>query len=324
MTTRHLVDPELLAFLDQFPYANLELTDQSLREFRASFPEAFPLGDPDQFGVTREQRRIPTSDDGFALRCLIYAPTKREGLLPAFFHLHGGGYVIGSPDGSDARNTQIAARLGALVMSIDYRLAPEYPHPTPLNDCLAGLSWLFDNAETLGVDSTRIAIGGDSAGGGLAAGLALRVRDETNLKLAFQHLTYPMIDARTGAGGEPHDPLLGEHVWNANSNQFAWKAYLGGTQPVAPAVPARAEHLGDLPPCWIGVGGLDLFLDENINYARRLTAAGIPTTLNLYPGAFHGFDRAPDATISHQFEADYFRALARGLGCDLSNKPHRS
>jgi len=186
----------------------------------------------------------------------------------------------------------------------------------PVEDCYAGLKWLFAHADELGVDPSRIAIGGASGGGGLAAGLALLARDRAEVRVAFQLLIYPMIDDRnvTPASYAITDPRM----WHRESNRLGWKAYLGregGGADVSPyAAAARATDLTNLPPAYIPVGALDLFVDENIEYAQRLVQAGVPTELHVYPGAFHGFDLfAPSARVSKQFKGDRDDALKRAL-----------
>ena len=309
MTTRHLVDPELVELADSFPV--LEITDETLAEVRA-FSAGFNVeGDASAAGVTREEIYVPGPVEAAEVRCLVYRPVSAEGPLPVYLHLHGGGYIMGSPEGSDLQSIQLASALSCVVVSVDYRLAPEHPWPAGLEDAYAALDHLFRHADAMGIDAARIAIGGESAGGGLAAALALKARDEGDHKVLYQLLVYPMVDDRT-AGEQPHDPLTGEYVWRPEHNRYAWAAYLGEADP-AMAAPARAVSLKDLPPVWIGVGTLDLFLDENIAYARRLMAAGVATELKVYPSAFHGFSFNPEAAVSKAYAADYAGALARAF-----------
>jgi acetyl esterase/lipase len=206
--------------------------------------------------------------------------------------------------------------IGCVVVSVDYRLAPDTPHPGPVEDCYAALRWFHANAAALGVDSGRIAIGGESAGGGLAAALALLARDRAEVPVVFQLLIYPMLDDRTVISPEPH-PFAGEFIWTAQSNRFGWRALLGqepGSPGVSPyAAAARAENLAGLPPAFVSVGALDLFLDENIAYAQRLLRAGVPSELHVYPGAYHGFDLAFEADVTRRFRRDSLQALKRAL-----------
>ena len=210
-----------------------------------------------------------------------------------------------------------AEQVGCTVVSVDYRLAPEATYKESIADCFTGLNWLVDNAADLGVDTGRVAIGGASAGGGLSAGLALYNRDNNGPALVLQLLIYPMIDDThaTASGKEITHPT----VWNRDVSHKAWKMYLGaehGTEKVsAYAAAARAKDLSDLPPAFITVGTLDLFRDEDINYAQRLMAAGIPTDLEVYAGMFHGAEMfVPMADISQRMKMGYVNALKRAIG----------
>jgi triacylglycerol lipase len=199
-------------------------------------------------------------------------------------------------------------------VSVDYRLAPEHPFPAPLEDCYAGLAWTAAHADELGIDRERIVIVGQSAGGGLAAGLALLVRDRAEIPLCYQLLIYPMIDDRNTSTSSQ----LVTKVWTREANLLGWRCYLGhepGVGDVSPyAAAARAEDLRGLAPAFIGVGTLDVFRDENIEYAQRLLAAGVPTELHVYPGAPHGFEGlAPQAAVSQQFLRDITDALRRAM-----------
>jgi len=240
---------------------------------------------------------------------------------PAVLHLHGGGLIIGAATQGDALCRRLADELGAVAASVDYRMPPEHPYPAPLDDCYAALQWLAAQPD---VDPNRIAVIGESAGGGLAASLALLARDRGEIALAGQVLAYPMLDDRTPAADIPHPRSL--RLWNARSNRLGWGMYLGaGTAgPAATpldaatlelAVPARRTDLSTLPPTWIGVGTLDLFHDEDLEYARRLTDAGVPCELHVIPGAYHGFDASePKAAVSRDFVARLLEALRGMLG----------
>jgi acetyl esterase/lipase len=215
---------------------------------------------------------------------------------PALLWIHGGGYVIGEAAQDDLLCRRFADELGATVVSVDYRLAPEHPYPAPVEDCYAALRWL---AALPTVDPDRVAIGGASAGGGLAATLAFLARDRGEIPLAAQLLVYPMIDDRTVHRTGLDNP--GHRLWNQSSNRFGWKAYLGAADRDE-AVPARRDDLAGLPQAWIGVGTLDLFHDEDLEYAERLRASGVPCEVMVVKGAFHGFDGiAPKADVSQSF-----------------------
>ena len=215
---------------------------------------------------------------------------------PALLWIHGGGYVIGTAHQDDKLCRDFSAELGITVASVDYRLAPEHPYPAAVDDCCAAFEWL---AAQPAVDPASIAVGGASAGGGLAAALAFRARDRGEIRPVLQLLSYPMLDDRTGTGATPAVP--GHRWWGPRSNRFAWAAYLGTTDPHA-AVPARQQELSGLPAAWIGVGSLDLFRDEDVRHAERLNAAGVPCELEVIQGAYHGFDAiAPRAAVSRLF-----------------------
>jgi acetyl esterase/lipase len=243
---------------------------------------------------TPEDVEVLTLTSGVGVRLFRPAAVTYPG--PALLWIHGGGYVIGSAAQDDVLCRRFARDLGATVASVDYRLAPENPYPAPLEDCYSALTWL---ARLPSVDPARVAIGGASAGGGLAAALALLARDRAEVPLAAQLLVYPMLDDRTVHRHDLDNP--GHRLWNQSSNKFGWACYLGDADPDI-AVPARREDLSGLPPTWMGVGTLDLFHDEDVAYAERLKAAGVPCEVEVVPGAFHGFDGiVPKARVSQSF-----------------------
>jgi acetyl esterase/lipase len=317
MDTRHLVDPELAAMIDQFP--PFQFTPEILPQMRAMAAEQLaqmlPLM-PEFPAIAVSEHHVPGPANAPEVRVLVYRPQSAQQPLPALLWIHGGGYVIGSADQDDLRAKTIVDAVGCTVVSVDYRLAPETAHPGPVEDCYAALTWLHAHAAELGVDPHRIAIGGASAGGGLAAALGLLARDRGVLPVMFQLLIYPMLDDRTVTLPEPH-PHTGEFIWTHDANHFGWSSLLGGEPggaDVSPyAAPARAEQLAGLPPTYLCVGALDLFLDEDLDYARRLLHAGVPTELHVYPGAYHGFNMVPDAQVSLAFNRDLTDALRRAL-----------
>jgi acetyl esterase/lipase len=206
--------------------------------------------------------------------------------------------------------------LGVVVVSVDYRLSPGTPFPGPLDDCYAALRWMARESATHGIDSTRIALTGESAGGGLPAALAQMARDRGEVAPAFQSLVYPMLDDRTVLRHD-HDGR-GEFIWSPGSNRAGWKAFLGHAPAAASApeyaAPARRVDLLGLPPAWIGVGTLDLFYPENVEYARRLVEAGVPCDLHVVEGAYHGFDGfRGNAHVSREFNARRLDAIRHGL-----------
>lgn len=306
--TRHLVDPELLPLLDAFP--QVLLTAENLAEARA---RELPLPPVQDCGVKLEDRTIAGPDSPIRLR--IYRPRGGSASLGCIYHIHGGGFVGGSVNEVEFLHRPMAADLDCAIVTVDYRLAPETAFPGNIEDCYAGLTWTFAHAAEIGIDPRRIGVMGESAGGGLAAALALLARDRGEHSLAFQHLIYPMLDDRTCAR-DPH-PVAGEHVWTPHNNAFGWTALLGeepgGASVSAYAAPARATDLAGLPPTFIGTAALDLFVEENIEYARRLLHAGVPTELHVWPGAFHGFDLAPGPKVADAARAASTSALRRFL-----------
>ena len=317
MTTRHLVDPELDPALDQFP--DFAFTTETLPQIRAAEAEMLAqeaAGLPAYPDIEVTERTVPGPEGAPEVRVLVYIPKNASRPLPALLWIHGGGYVIGTADRDDANVKAIVQQVGCAAVSVDYRLAPETPFPGGIEDCYAALTWLHEQASELGVDPGRLAIGGASAGGGLAAALGLLARDRGQVPLAFQLLIYPMIDDRTAATADPH-PYTGEFVWTPQSNLFGWWALLGqnpGGDEVSPyAAAARAENLAGLPPTYVSVGSLDLFLEEDLEYARRLMRAGVPTELHVYPGAYHGYSMTPSAWVSRAEERNSQEALRRAL-----------
>jgi acetyl esterase/lipase len=258
------------------------------------------------------------SADGTELRVRVYARRDRRADTSALLWIHGGGMVLGTIDGDDHMCKTWARDFGCVIASVDYRLAPEHQYPAHIDDCYAGLRWLAGHVERFSVDPKRLAIGGASAGGGLAAGTALLARDRDEVALCFQYLVYPMIDDRDETPST-HD-ITFPKVWKRVSNQHGWAAYLGGRAGGADvpiyAAPARAEvdDLRGLPPAYVDVGELDPFRDEDIAYAARLLAAGVPCELHVTPGAFHGSEMSvPDAASSRRIRAYRRDALSRLL-----------
>lgn len=264
--------------------------------------------------LRRLSKASRSNDDGVDVMDLpggagarLYRPAGADGSTPALLWIHGGGYLIGSPEQDDALCRRYVQRLGITVAAVRYRLAPEHPYPIPLEDCYRVLTWL---AGLPGVDADRIAIGGASAGGGLTAALSFLARDRGEVTPVLQVLSYPMLDDRTV------DPALdqpGFRLWNTRSNRFGWTSYLGGADPDV-AVPARRTDLAGLAPAWLGVGTLDLFCAEDRAYAARLNAAGVPCEVYEVPGAFHGFDGlAPKAAVSQAYFDSTCASLRRAL-----------
>ncbi len=311
MRTRHLVDPELLALADAFP--TLTFNNENLPRIRAMAETLTTSVDCASFGIEKREIIVPQEGDAPSVRCLLYEPVGGPLTDAAYFQIHGGGFIMGRVEDGEARNVKLASKLGMTVMAVSYRLAPENPYPAGLNDCYRALVWLAENASDFGVSPDRIAVGGDSAGGCMAARLCLYARDQGGPQIVFQNLIYPVLDDRTGQLGGTIDPTLGELIWTPENNRYAWAALIGSNDP-ADVAPARATSLKGLPPTMITVGALDLFLDEDIAYARRLLHDEVACSLIVYPGAFHGFDLAGESKVAQRFENDILSGLKTGLG----------
>jgi acetyl esterase/lipase len=284
-----LLDPEIATYLAGLPFDIGSILGGLSDDGVAAVRELFAATEgPEPSGRTATTVHELPGAPGASVR--VHRPVDATGPLPCVVWMHGGGLVLGTAEGDDARFDRWCPQFGCVGVSIGYRLAPETPYPGPLDDCYAALSWVHDHADDLGVDPSRIGIGGASAGGGLAAGLGLLARDRGEVPVAFQLLVYPMIDDRQVTTSSTWiDP-----VWPPSANTYGWTAYLGAAKGTADvpiyAAAARATDLAGLPPTFICVGALDGFSDEDIDYAVRLRHAGVPTELHVYPGAPHGFD----------------------------------
>ncbi len=301
------LDPELAVILPALPPELADINRDNVGAVREMMG-AQPPGPPPATAQV-EERVLPTPDGD--VRVFVYS---RESATPkaGMLWIHGGGYLFGSAE--DDRARLIAEELECNVVSVDYRLAPEHPFPAGSEDCYATVLWMVENASELNIDPSRIAIGGASAGGGMAAGLALMLRDRGGPEIALQLLLYPMID-------NLHDTPSGQYtnhpIWNQGTSFNAWEMYLDGVpgKDASPyAAATRASDLSGLPPAYVCVGSEDLFRDEDIDYARRLIAAGGACELSVYPGLFHGGDSfMPQAAISQRLEKGFLHALGHRL-----------
>ena len=309
------VHPELQPYVAQLlPATSRPLTPELLRELRAMVPAFLPAARSAPSWVSRLVTGPAGAPDVHVL--VVNPGAAGAAPTPAILHMHGGGFVGGSAEQALWRTQELAQALGCLVVSTDYRLAPETPFPGALEDNYAVLKWLRSSADELGVDPERIAVVGESAGGGHAAMLAVAARDRGEIPLRYQGLVYPMLDDRTGSVARK-PPHMGAILWNEQRNQFGWSSLLGvpaGSVKVPyGAVPARVNDLRGLPATWIGVGSIDLFVDEDIDYAKRLIATGVPTRLAVVPGAFHGFDCLGNFTTAKGFRDDLIASLRQAL-----------
>ncbi len=299
------LDPELLPILESFPALNISRDNiLEIRALMAETPRPVPPS-----GLIRRVEEVGTPEGPVTVH--VYRKDERP-KQPALLWIHGGGYVMGAAD--DERSMTIAHECDVTVFSVDYRLAPEQPFPAGLNDCYNVLSWIMQEADSLGIDSSCVAIGGASAGGGLAAGLALKNREAANYPLRLQLLIYPMLDNlhATDSGQIENHP-----IWTRDASFSAWEMYLNGTpgEAASPmAAPARASDVSGLPPAYLNVGVEDLFRDEVMAYARRLMAANVPTELALFPGMYHaGEVFTPTAAISDRLNRSFLHALSDAL-----------
>lgn len=259
---------------------------------------------------------IRSQDDRANVRLRIYKPISIVTPAPMLLWLHGGGYVMGKPEMDDFICLEFVRTLGIAVVSVGYRHAPQHPFPAGLEDAHSAIQWVKSHASELGVDMNRLAIGGESAGAGLAAALVQLVHDQQEIKPVFQLLIYPMLDDRTAARTDIDDSNA--VMWTQKNNRFGWDAYLGqkyGAENLpAYAAPARRADLSGLPPAWIGVGTLDIFHDEDVAYAQTLKDCAVACEVLVVSGAFHGFDRFnTELSIVQDFKKSQMAALKKYL-----------
>jgi acetyl esterase/lipase len=312
--TIHFVAPELRELAKAIPV--FDPTHDTVVQIRDSLAGAMAQLIPpctDAF----QDHHIPGPAGAPNVRVLLRRPERVQAHAAAILYIHGGGFIAGNPDMFVGAVTPLADAAEAMIVAVDYRLAPGTSFPGPLEDCYATLEWLFQNADELGVDPDRIAVFGDSAGGGLAAALALLARDRGQYRLAAQILAYPMLDARTGTGDAPVDnATTGEFIWTREANHFGWQAMrVAGAiddDRIAYFSPSLARDLSGLPPTFIGVGAVDLFLEEDVAYALRLSRADVPVEAHVYEGAFHAFDQM-GGPLAERFRGELTGAVARLL-----------
>ncbi|ARW11560.1 alpha/beta hydrolase [Acetobacter ascendens] len=314
MTTLALVDAEQRDMIASFPSFDPEQDD--LMEFRRGLVEG-TTALLNSGSVKYEERLILGPDSAPDVRVLLFQPPKTKRTRSAILYIHGGGMIAGTPDMQAGMLNRLALKTNTLIVSVDYRLAPETPFPGGLEDVYAALVWLHECAKELGVDPDRIMIMGDSGGGCLAAATALLARDRGKVKLHAQVLIYPMLDLRTGGPDAlSDDPTTGEFVWTRAQNQHAWSAVRGGLTVDDPRFaylsPAFMHDLSGLPETFMITGALDLFRDEDITFAQRLWKAAVPTELVVYANAVHAFDLLPSA-LGERVRHDVLEAVRRLL-----------
>jgi acetyl esterase/lipase len=302
----------MLNQMPQMSFENIPAARAESKKMAAAMKMRWPVIP----GVTTKDLTVPGPKGCPDVSIRTYRPERISSILPSLLWIHGGGYMVGDIDQEDLTAKKLALEGECVVVSVEYRLAPENPYPAPLDDCYAALKWLSGHANEIGVDRSRIAIGGASAGGGLAAGLAILARDLGEVKTIFQLLISPMINDSNVAPAS--DILPDTLMWTREKNLIGWRSYLGcepGSEGVSCYASAyRATNLEGLPAAYIAVGDIDLFAQEDIDYAWKLIDAGVPTELHVYPGGCHAFEMlVPDAEISKRFTADIYQALRRAL-----------
>ena len=315
-------DPELAPLVELLPAGDLADVTTARAAISALID---PLNEHvDTTGVVVTDHDIPGDDGVVPVRVYAPAAPPPPGGRPALLDIHGGGFVLGSIDMEHAFATQLACEIGAVVVTPDYRLAPEHPFPAGLDDCYATLRWLHDRADDLGVDSERIGVGGQSAGGGLAAATALLARDRGGPALCFQFLGIPELDYRLETTSMR--TFVDTPLWHRSNAELSWQYYLGGsTTDVSPyASPAIAPDLRGLPPAYVTTMEFDPLRDEGIGYALRMMEAGVSVELHSFPGTFHGSAMIPIAAVSRRAHVELIESLRRGLGADRSSPEQRA
>ncbi|KAB2585171.1 lipase [Rhodococcus erythropolis] len=317
MTQRDRLDPESRGPLEQLlqavPGGFNAISDVTQRREAVRTLTAAAITElaPNDRVIT-EDRLVPGPQGAPDVPIRIYTPVGANGELPGVFYIHGGGMVIGSIDAEDAAATRICEGIGAVVVSTEYRKAPEHPHPAQIDDCYSSLTWMAKNAAELNIDVNRIAVYGGSAGGNLTINVSRIARDRAFPHISFMMPVYPMVDDRNETPSSHEITDIG--IWDREANIEAWSWFLGGRPVDDYAAPARAQDLTGLPPTFIDVGEMDLFRDEDIAFAQRLVQAMVPTEFHLYPGAYHGSENfAGTAPLSQRIWAARISALRTAL-----------
>jgi acetyl esterase/lipase len=315
-----LVNPEFRKVLEAMVSPDTPSTQLSATML-PQFREASRAHGPALLPAPAVVRRVIPGPKG-APEVVVYVTGATPGAAkPAVLHIHGGGFIGGSAEASRRDIQDLAVEHDCVAVTVDYRLAPETVFPGSLEDNYAALRWLYTNAAELGVDRNRIAVKGESAGGGHAAALAIAVRDRGEFPICLQVLIYPMLDDRTGSAVRV-PPYIGRYIWTPQNNRFGWSSLLGmpagSALPPLGSVPARVENLAGVAPAWIGVGSVDLFAGEDVEYGRKLLHAGVSTEVHLVPGGYHGFDIfVPQALLTIAFNQAWNAALKRAFTLPL-------
>jgi len=315
MSVRDLVDPDARQPLDQLLAAmpgGLNSIPDIVQRRAAAAAMMAAMEVPPNPNVAAEDRKVPGPEGDPEVTVRVYRPVRSSVTLPGIYFIHGGGMILGDLDSEDVAARAISDQVQAVVVSVEYRLAPEHPYPAPVEDCYAGLVWMARHAGELGYDPDRLAIYGGSAGGGLTIAVSMLARDRGFPAIRFQMPIYPMIDDRNETPSSHEITDVG--VWDRAGNIEAWNWYLAGSEPDQYAAPARAADLSGLPPTFMDVGTIDLFRDEDIAFAMRLMQAGVPTELHVNPGAYHAAEVfTAGLPLGERIWAGRFNALRRAL-----------
>lgn len=306
-------DPELAAIVPLLPKVDIADIDVA----RANLDEmmAHPSTTVDESSLVIEDHHVPGHDGDPEVNVRLFKPQRTTGVVSALLYIHGGGFVLGSVAVEQDNAVALASTLGIVVASVEYRLAPEHPFPSGLHDCLAAFDWLIQHADDLGVDPTHVGVYGSSAGGGLAAALALHCRDRGGASPCFQFLAIPLLDDRLET--QSMRTFVDTPEWDRPSAELSWAYYLGasGSEEVSPyAAPARAQDLRGLPPAYVSTMEFDPLRDEGILYALALLDAGVSVELHSYPGTFHGSTAIATAGVSRRILHEQMHVLRRALG----------
>ena len=313
MRSQKSIDPEVYAVASMFPEVNFADANGTRALFSAMLQAAAPAGGPAfDPGIAQLERVIPSLNGGPDVPIRIYTPATRTSMSPAYVSFHGGAFILGDLDTEHARCLKMSLDGNAVVVAVDYRLAPENAFPAGVEDCYSALHWVASNAPMLGIDPTKIVVGGSSAGGALAAAVALMARDRSGPSIAMQMLFYPVIDDRglTESMKTGHDAL----AWNSRNVRDMWAHYLGAerseTSPYA--APGRATDLANLPSAYVVTCEHDPLRDEGLEYAARMLQSGVSVELHNYAGTVHGFDLLiPNASVSIRALDDAVAAFQR-------------
>ncbi|MEM6296867.1 MAG: alpha/beta hydrolase [Myxococcota bacterium] len=313
------LDPQSRAALDvllqTLPNGLQGIPIPERRQAFNAFIEASAAAYPEVPNVEMEERTIPSLDGASEIQARVYRPTGASAKRPALYYIHGGGMVVGSLDVGAYACRVFATELQAVVVNINYRLAPEHPYPAAVEDCYAGLVWMGENADALGIDTDRIAIYGESAGGGLTVATTLLTMDRNGPSPCYVMAIYPMLDDRHETPSSHQITALG--VWDRDASVEAWAAYLNGAEADGYAAPARRTDVKGFPSTFIDVGTEDTFRDEDIAFASKLMAAGTPTELHVNPGAFHSSElMAPTSPLNQRIVERRLAALKENLSAN--------